>query len=1044
MSPLLWLVVLVLSIAWLLALGRFHCLLVTLGRMSRHWFPMALFGAVCLMAGGAIGTELGIRQLFRDDPVIGFNQNSPAFWGAFGATVLVGEIWTIVYLSDYISSYARLDPEPRPPGWGRPRQWTTLSQDLARFNDPRPMFAFLLVYTPPFLLVLALCAASSAQAGSAVGNARAVWVDGLVLVGGILLGVATFAVVLLLGFGLLWRVQRSRWARGAAAVTSHLLRTAEIAPPPGRPDPHPAESAQTPRPAETAPPPSRPDPRSAIALAFWVFLLVYLLAAVVPLSWSLIVPSLAITVLLGLVLAVYFVLISLRRSVQLVFLVLVVGYTAWSNSSPYKYRFPEMTAADGTSLYDTANLFPAERTEAEGPGPNDPLLDNVAVLQRWKANLKEERPKLVLVSVTGGAYRAGFWTAAVLDELKQRSRPGGALPGLTDHIRIITGASGGMVGAAYFVTLGTEGESSVVDTLVADSRRDSLTPVIQQLVQRDIPMIFCPTGYQRVDRGVKLEDQWGTIARPFHATYADEREGRRPSLIVSPMVVETGERMLISNLDLDDIGTPVSTTGEPYVASARQFYRMFPSTQSTFKLNTAVRLSASFPYASPAVSLPTKPVRRLVDAGYYDNYGVNLAAAWLYEHRDWIFHETSGVALIQIYAYPRTDGAVSNPDAAPARGGIGATLGGDFSWLTSPIEGALGARNWSMLYRNEEQLRLLDDTFNKQPGTPRFFETFIFANPGGAAMNWTVALQDVAEMKNSIAGGQETNETERANNRQMAKLTAWWNSKQYRRRPDRPIAPPDRLQQTQFEESDVLTPYDERRINLTLDRFRAYMRRLGLTPQTDRIKVRISTDRDFLTNAYYEPQTHTLVIGLPIARDRDTIIYTYTTYILHTESKRDDWGDLGGFQSGLADYFSCSFSGDPELGVKFVLQAHKVAPKSFSRPYLRMMNNHRRFDSVAKQPLDPNQPDRFDEGEVWGGAFWELRAAMGRDAQGNRLADILLLGTVQNLKFPPAGADPRTAVVAQIIEQDKQLFQSKYAPKIREVFEKRGVKLPPP
>src|SRR5207253_10764938 len=129
--------------------------------------------------------------------------------------------------------------------------------------------------------------------------------------------------------------------------------------------------------------------------------------------------------------------------------------------------------------------------------------------------------------------------------------------------------------------------------------------------------------------------------------------GHRPSVIVSPVVIGTGERLLISNLDLDDISTPISATGELYVSSARQLFRMFPAAQPSFGLHTAVRMNATFPYASPAVSLPTNPPRRVVDAGYYDNYGVNLAAAWAYQYRDWIRREISGLALIQIYAYPR-------------------------------------------------------------------------------------------------------------------------------------------------------------------------------------------------------------------------------------------------------------------------------------------------------------------------------------------------------------------------------------------------------
>jgi predicted acylesterase/phospholipase RssA len=1023
MSSLPWLGALVFALVWYLALGR-RTLARTLGRMSRHWFPMALFGAICLMAAGYIGADLGIQQLFRDDPAVGFNWNSPGFWGAFGATVLVGEIWIIVYLVEYIANYVRLDPASRPPGSDR-RRWAELAQDLARFKNPRPMLEFLLASVPPFLVLFALCASFPVQAGGPVGDGRGVWIDLLVYTGGMLLGVVTLVALVLVGFWLTrlarfvlaWLGWINRRVLGTAAVTSRWLRI-----------------------DDSAPTGDEPDPRTAVAVAFWVFLLVLLLVAVVPLTWGLIVPSLAISVLFGLVLAVYFVLVSLKRSAQLVFLVAVVAYTSWSNSGAYKYRLPGMTAGDGTSLYDSANLLPAERTEADGPGPADPLLDNESVLRRWKANQKEAKPKLVLVSVTGGAYRAGFWTAAVLDELEERSRPGGSLPGLTSHIRIMTGASGGTVGAAYFVSLRDHKGASLVGAMLADSRRDSLTPVIQQMVQRDVPMILCPVGYQPVDRGVRLEEQWRTLARPFHATYADERQGRCPSLILSPMVIETGERMLISNLDLEDLSTPVSTTGELYLGSARQFYRMFPSTQSTFGLNTAVRMSASFPYVSPAVSLPTKPVRRVVDAGYYDNYGVNLAAAWAYEYRDWIRRETSGIALIQIYAYPRT-GAPEGEPGAPLQGGVATGLARDFSWVTSPIEGALGARNWSMLYRNEEQLRMLDDTFNGAEG-PRMFETFVFANPGGAAMNWSIALQDVSEMQQSIAG-RETNETEKSNKRQMDKLAAWWNGRHYQRRLERPISAPDRRQQTQFEQSDALTPNDEQRINLTIDRFRAYLKRLGFTPKTGWIKVRITEAPGDNMNAFYDTVENTIVIGSKIGQDRDPVLREYAHHMLAEASKSKDWGTLNGFESGFADYFPCSFKGEPEFGVKFVEVLRKNYPKLFTKPYVRTLDNRRRFDTLEKSQAD-TQPEPHDEGEVWGAAFWELRETMGRDEQGNRRADVLLLKTVQNLKFPRPGDGAREAVVALILEQDEQLYQGQHAAKIREVFEQRGLKPPPP
>jgi hypothetical protein len=1017
-----WLLLSIASIAWYLAPG-WRALARVLGRMSRHWFPMTLFGAVCLMAGGRIGAYLGIPQLFHDDSVLGFGWNSPAFWGAFGAAILLGEIWIIVYLVEYTTNYTRLDPitktegDPmkRTRGWDPLGSWPDLSQDLSRFNDPRPLFQFLLANMPPFLVLYVLSAASAGQAGGE--NARPVWIEVLVYMGGVALGVVILAPLVLVGFELMWLARVNKAVLGALTVPRCVLHVDDSVTPQG-PD----------------------DPRRAVTMAFLAFLLVLLLAAAGTLNLPLIVPSLAISVLFGLILTFYFVLVSLKRSVQLVFLVLVVAYISWSNGSTYKSRFPNMTDDNNQSLYEGANLLPARSTEAAGPGPDDPLLDNISVLRRWKRNLKDEKPKVVLISVTGGAYRSGFWAAAVLDDLRRRSQQGSDLPGLTDRVRIITGASGGMVGAAYFVALREDKQLSVVEELKKDSKRDSLTPVIQQMVQGDIPMVFWPVRHQPTDRGVKLEEQWKTIARPFHDTYEAERQGRCPSLILSPMVVETGERMLISHLDLEDITSPVSKTGELYTESARQFYRMFPTTQRQFGLNTAVRMSASFPYISPAVSLPTSPVLRLVDAGYYDNYGVNLAAAWAYEYRDWILSETSGLALIQIYAFPRADASESAPVPATSREMVGVNLERGFSWFTSPIEGALGARDWSMLYRNEEQLRLLDDTFNQTEASPRMFESFVFTYSGGAAMNWTIADRDIEDMVKSISAGngaEKANAIETFNNRQMAKLIAWWNSKPYERRLERPISTPGRLHSALFEKADALTPYVERRVNTTLDRFRAYFGRLGCRLKNDPIKIEFSKDQD-MVNAYYEPERNSITIGPRLAKDNDSVLHEYVHHVIEEELKGKDEIGFNGFRYGLASYFTCSFKGDPELGVDIVALQRKLGQVGQdSKPYLYTMDNHEKFKETYRFF------EQHEEGTVWGGAFWELREVMGRDEQHNRRADVLILRTVQNLRHLRIGDGARAAIVSQILAQDKQLHGGKHAAKIREVFAARGVEIAP-
>ncbi|MFK8056911.1 MAG: hypothetical protein AB8F78_12385 [Saprospiraceae bacterium] len=79
--------------------------------------------------------------------------------------------------------------------------------------------------------------------------------------------------------------------------------------------------------------------------------------------------------------------------------------------------------------------------------------DNVAtdrdsmriILDRWKARTGEEKPRMVLLCVSGGGLKATFWTTNVLQEA-QRATQGKMFA----HTSLISGASGGMIGAAYF------------------------------------------------------------------------------------------------------------------------------------------------------------------------------------------------------------------------------------------------------------------------------------------------------------------------------------------------------------------------------------------------------------------------------------------------------------------------------------------------------------------------------------------------------------------------------------------------------------------
>jgi hypothetical protein len=413
-------------------------------------------------------------------------------------------------------------------------------------------------------------------------------------------------------------------------------------------------------------------------------------------------------------------------------------------------------------------------------------LDNLEVLESWRQRMGPRptgpKPPLVIVTVSGGGIRASVWTATVLKTLE--TRLGKEFP---YHVRLITGASGGMISAAQFAAsllppssvppIGPGHGTPEWDQL-ANLAGDQLNAVAGCMVFNDLPGMLNPMNRQ-VDRGRKLEETWvrltggagkSPLHRPLRGLAADEREGWRPSLVFTPMMVEDGRRLLISNLDLsfvarisgrmlleqssrkidptymEDLQPLVRPDDDILSLSAVEFYRLFPRARD-FRVSTAVRMSATFPLVAPAVSLPTLPPRRVVDAGYYDNYGVNLAAQWLTKLRWWLKANTSGVIVVQV-----RDGVSQEARTRldfdrdlEGRGfferltwGAGERLLGPGLYpLNTPLEGVSSARQWSMSFRNDEQVEQLDRLLiTLNDGRPKFFRTVVFECPVPASLSW--------------------------------------------------------------------------------------------------------------------------------------------------------------------------------------------------------------------------------------------------------------------------------------------------------------------
>lgn len=284
------------------------------------------------------------------------------------------------------------------------------------------------------------------------------------------------------------------------------------------------------------------------------------------------------------------------------------------------------------------------------------------ILGKWRQQLVKkpwDKPKLLLICVTGGGSRSAMWTFRTLQYADEK------LNGrLLRHAHMITGASGGMYGATYlremYLQSLTDKSVNLYDTTLADNiAKDLLNPVATSLALNDIFIRYQtfkdgPNRYTK-DRGFALERELnintgGVLEKRLRDYFKPEVEAQIPIVAMNPIIIDDGRMLIIGSQPLAHLtyagaeqfgGTPVHGSVE--------FKRLF-SAQGADRLwfSSALRMNSSFPYILPAVTLPSNPEIEVMDAGFYDTYGIIVATRHLYHLREWINANTSGVVILQV------------------------------------------------------------------------------------------------------------------------------------------------------------------------------------------------------------------------------------------------------------------------------------------------------------------------------------------------------------------------------------------------------------
>jgi hypothetical protein len=286
--------------------------------------------------------------------------------------------------------------------------------------------------------------------------------------------------------------------------------------------------------------------------------------------------------------------------------------------------------------------------------------NSISILDNWQQkNNTGGKPKIIFINTSGGGSRATLWTFYMLQTTDSLTNGK-----LFNQTHLITGSSGGMIGAAYYRELylqkNTLSPSIESNKYLKNISKDLLNPIAFSIATNDffIRIKKYKDGkysYTK-DRGYSFEKQLLINTEyVFDKRLKDytkpEYNSTIPLMILSPTVINDARRMLISSQPISFLSDnkPSELINNRPTVENFEFTKMFKKQDAyNLKFSSALRMSATFPIIMPKVSLPSKPLITVMDAGMRDNYGKITTYKYIHTFKEWINKNTSGVIIITL------------------------------------------------------------------------------------------------------------------------------------------------------------------------------------------------------------------------------------------------------------------------------------------------------------------------------------------------------------------------------------------------------------
>lgn len=281
-------------------------------------------------------------------------------------------------------------------------------------------------------------------------------------------------------------------------------------------------------------------------------------------------------------------------------------------------------------------------------------------LNAWKAKQNEDKPVFYIINTSGGGIRSATFTFRTLQYID--SLMNGKLMSKT---MFINGASGGMLGAAYYRALylkklNKDTINLQSATYLEDISRDLLNPIFSSFVARDIiaPVQKFKVGNNNYvkDRAYAFEQKLNAnthelLDRNIDADRVAEETALMPTMFYNSVITRDGRKMILCSQPVRFLmRAPTIKNGiasqDPDAIDFNSFFAK--QNPLEVKVTSALRINATFPYILPNALLPTSPVIDLMDAGLRDNFGQENTLRFIEVFKNWLQENTSKIVIIQI------------------------------------------------------------------------------------------------------------------------------------------------------------------------------------------------------------------------------------------------------------------------------------------------------------------------------------------------------------------------------------------------------------